>query len=116
MVGRDIGTVVLPSADLKIYLDATVEERAMRRHQESLRRGEVSDYQSVLSAMRQRDLLDSSRASSPLRPARDSVIIDSTGRTIASIIAEVTQIIADRQACVGVASSDGATSSNKAVS
>lgn len=97
MVGRDIGTVVLPDADLKIYLDATVEERAMRRHQESLNRGEASDYQSVLSAMRKRDQLDSSRESSPLLPAPDAVIIDSTGRSIASIIAAVKHIITGRQ-------------------
>ncbi|MCL4504646.1 MAG: (d)CMP kinase [Chloroflexi bacterium] len=113
MVGRDIGTVVLPDADLKIYLDATVEERAMRRHQESLRRGEISDYLSVLSAMRQRDLLDSSRESSPLQPALDAVIIDSTGRTSASIIAEVNQIIINRRAYVGMAASDSADDGDK---
>lgn len=114
MVGRDIGTVVLPNADLKIYLDASVEERAMRRHQESLRRGEISDYPSVLAAMRRRDQLDSSRASSPLQPAQDAVIIDSTGRTVASIIAEVKQIIANKQAYISAAASDSAAGGNKA--
>ncbi len=94
MVGRDIGTVVLPDADLKIYLDATVEERAMRRHRQALARSESSDYTSILAAMRKRDLLDSSREFSPLRAASDAVIIDSTGHAITEIISRVMQIIA----------------------
>ncbi|HEY3342595.1 MAG TPA: (d)CMP kinase, partial [Anaerolineae bacterium] len=80
MVGRDIGTVVLPDADLKIYLDATVEERALRRYRELIARGQTADYNQVLEAMRQRDLLDSSRTTSPLTPAFDAIIIDSTHR------------------------------------
>ncbi len=81
MVGRDIGTVVMPDADLKIYLDAGVEERARRRYEELRDRGEPADYEQVLAALRRRDELDSSRAHSPLRPAPDAIIIDSTRQT-----------------------------------
>jgi cytidylate kinase len=94
MVGRDIGTVVLPDADLKIYLDASVEDRARRRHTELIKRGQSSDYADVLAAMRQRDLLDSSRATSPLRPAPDAIIVDSTGKSIEDVLSELERIIA----------------------
>ncbi len=77
MVGRDIGTVVLPDAALKIYLDASVEERARRRFEELLQRGEKANYQAILEAMRARDRIDSTRAVAPLRPAEDAIIIDS---------------------------------------
>jgi cytidylate kinase len=80
MVGRDIGTIVLPDADLKIYLDASVEERARRRYEEIIARGDQADYGQVLSALRKRDALDSTREQSPLRPAQDAIIVDSTGR------------------------------------
>lgn len=80
MVGRDIGAIVLPDATLKIYLDASVEERARRRYEEIIARGGQADYAEVLSALRKRDALDSTREQSPLRPADDAVIIDSTGR------------------------------------
>jgi len=80
MVGRDIGAIVLPDATLKIYLDASVEERARRRYEEIIARGGQADYAQVLSALRKRDALDSTREQSPLRPADDAVIIDSTGR------------------------------------
>jgi cytidylate kinase len=75
MVGRDIGTVVLPEADLKIYLDASVEERARRRYQELIDRGEIADYGHILAAMRKRDQIDSSRKVAPLRPAEDARIL-----------------------------------------
>ncbi len=81
MVGRDIGTVVLPDADLKIYLDASVEERARRRYAEIIARGDQADYAEVLSALRKRDALDSTREQSPLRPADDAIIVDSTGHS-----------------------------------
>lgn len=77
MAGRDIGTVVLPEADLKIYLDASAEERARRRCAELLARGEPADYEAILAAMRRRDHIDSTRQMSPLRPAEDAVILDS---------------------------------------
>lgn len=79
MVGRDIGTVVLPNADLKIYLDASAEERARRRYEELRQRGEPADYAVILAAMRKRDQIDSSRKVAPLRPARDAHILCSDG-------------------------------------
>ena len=79
MVGRDIGTVVLPEAGLKIYLDASVEERARRRFKELIERGEVADYEHILAAMRKRDRIDSSRKVAPLRPAEDAQILCSDG-------------------------------------
>jgi cytidylate kinase len=79
MVGRDIGTVVLPEADLKIYLDASPEERARRRYQEILGRGGQAVYEDILANVRERDRIDSTRAIAPLRPAEDAVIIVSDG-------------------------------------
>lgn len=76
MVGRDIGTVVLPEADLKIYLDASAEERAKRRYDEIIARGEQADYDDLLKKMIERDHLDSTRSVAPLRPADDAVIIN----------------------------------------
>ena len=77
MVGRDIGTVVLPEADLKVYLDATAEERAKRRYDEVRARGGTPDYQEILDKVIQRDRIDSTRAVAPLRPADDAVLLDS---------------------------------------
>ncbi len=93
MMGRDIGTVVLPDADLKIYLEATVEERACRRHREILERGEEADYEKVLSAMRRRDKIDSEREAAPLRPADDAIIIDTTELSIAEVVAKVEELV-----------------------
>ncbi len=77
MVGRDIGTVVLPEADIKIYLDASADERAKRRYDELIARGEQADYNEILRKVIERDRIDSTRAVAPLRPAEDAVIIDS---------------------------------------
>jgi len=77
MVGRDIGTVVLPEADLKIYLDASAEERAKRRYDEMIARADKADYDEILKKVVERDHIDSTRAVAPLRPAEDAVIIDS---------------------------------------
>ncbi len=77
MVGRDIGTVVLPEANIKIYLDASAEERARRRYDEIVARGEKADYDEILKKVIERDHVDSTRAVAPLRPADDAVIIDS---------------------------------------
>jgi cytidylate kinase len=79
MVGRDIGTVVLPEAELKIYLDASVEERARRRYLELRQRHEPADYEHILHAMRRRDQIDSSRKVAPLKPASDARILCSDG-------------------------------------
>jgi cytidylate kinase len=79
MVGRDIGTVVLPEADLKIYLDASAEERARRRYNELCQRGEPADYDLILQVILSRDQIDSNREVSPLRPAADAYILCSDG-------------------------------------
>ena len=77
MVGRDIGTVVLPEARIKVYLDESAEERAKRRYNESVARGEKANYDEILKKVIERDHVDSTRAVAPLRPADDAVIIDS---------------------------------------
>ncbi len=95
MVGRDIGTVVLPEAPLKIYLDASLEERARRRYREVQARGEQSQtYEDILDNVKSRDAIDSSRATAPLKPAWDAVVIDSTDLSVAEVIARVEQLIA----------------------
>jgi cytidylate kinase len=93
MVGRDIGTVVLPEADLKIYLDASVEERARRRWREAETRGEtVGSYEEVLRAMRERDRIDSTREVAPLKVAHDAVIVDSTYLSAEQVVDQVWRI------------------------
>ncbi|MBN1451440.1 MAG: (d)CMP kinase [Anaerolineales bacterium] len=77
MVGRDIGTVVLPEADLKIYLDASAEERARRRYKEIIARGERANYDEILAKVIERDRIDSTRDVAPLKAADDAVIVDS---------------------------------------
>ncbi len=89
MVGRDIGTVVLPEAGLKIFLDASAEERARRRYKEILARGGKMDFQAVLSGVLMRDEIDSNRACSPLIAAPDAVIIDSNDMNIDEVFAKV---------------------------
>jgi cytidylate kinase len=93
MVGRDIGTVVLPEADLKVYLDASAEERARRRFEELRSRGQPVDYEETLQAVLQRDALDSSRAVSPLRPAEDAVILDSDRLSIHQVLERILQLV-----------------------
>lgn len=77
MVGRDIGTVVLPEADLKIYLDATAEERARRRYDEIIAHGGKTDYEGILKRVIERDRIDSTRDVAPLRAAEDAVVVNS---------------------------------------
>jgi cytidylate kinase len=89
MVGRDIGTVVLPEADLKIYLDASAEERAKRRYEEIIARAEKADYDEILRKVIERDRIDSTRAVAPLRPADDAVIIDSDKMDAAQVFEHV---------------------------
>lgn len=79
MDGRDIGTVVLPNADIKIFLTASVAERARRRYEELVAKGESVTYETVLAELEQRDYNDSHREVAPLKPAADSVIVDTTG-------------------------------------
>jgi cytidylate kinase len=77
MVGRDIGTVVLPEADLKIYLDASAEERARRRYDEIIARGESADFDEILAKVIERDRIDSTRDVAPLKAADDAIVVDS---------------------------------------
>jgi cytidylate kinase len=93
MVGRDIGTVVLPDADLKIFLDATVEERAQRRFDECRGRGDDVNYRDILEGMRERDRFDSTRSLAPLRSADDAVVIDSTGKSINEVLEEAMRLV-----------------------
>lgn len=92
MVGRDIGTVVLPEADLKIYLDASVEERARRRFVEQSEMGGTRTYEEILGTMTYRDKFDSSRAIAPLRPAEDAIIINSDGLNAEEILQKVLEL------------------------
>jgi cytidylate kinase len=91
MVGRDIGTVVLPEAGIKIYLDASVEERARRRWLEVCERDapDAQPYKAILKAMRQRDRIDSTRAIAPLRPADNAVVIDTTQMQMSEVVETV---------------------------
>ncbi len=76
--GRDIGTVIAPEADVKLFVTATPEERASRRHKELNGRGEATDYETVLADIRKRDERDGARSSAPLRVAEDAVTLDTT--------------------------------------
>ena len=96
MDGRDIGTVVLPNAEVKIFLTATPEERARRRHLELVERGTPQEYDTILEEIRQRDYNDTHRATAPLRPAEDSVIVDSTELNFEESCAKVLSIIREQ--------------------
>jgi len=95
MVGRDIGTIVLPEADLKIYLDASTAERARRRYEESVARGAQVQFDAILTSMKRRDRLDSTRAVAPLRPAEGAVIIDSDGLNAEQVYQRVLALLPD---------------------
>ena len=82
MDGRDIGTVVLPDADVKVFLTADPEDRARRRYEELLTRGQQAEYDTVLKDLEERDRNDSTRASAPLRQAEDAILVDTTGNTL----------------------------------
>lgn len=93
MVGRDIGTVILPDADLKVYLTADLEERASRRYQERLERRESPDLDQIRADMKRRDELDSKREHSPLAAARDAIVIDTTGLSLSQVMARLTKLV-----------------------
>ncbi len=92
MVGRDIGTVVLPEADLKIYLDASAEERARRRFDETRARGSETQLDEILSKVQERDHIDSTRAVAPLRAADDAVLLDSDSLSADEVFARVMEL------------------------
>lgn len=100
MVGRDIGTVVLPEADLKIYLDATEHERAHRRFLERVARGEAVEFEAVLREIQKRDQIDSSRSVAPLKKADDALYLDSTGVDISHVLDRVLEIVGTREPVV----------------
>lgn len=89
MVGRDIGTVVLPGADLKVYLTASPETRAHRRWLEMRDRGQVVELEAVLSETKRRDEMDSGRADSPLRPAEDAWVLDTDGLNVEQVVEQI---------------------------
>jgi len=93
MVGRDIGTVVLPEADLKIYLDATAEERARRRYEEMLKHGDKPDYDEILKKVIKRDRIDSTRDVAPLKAAQDAVVVDSDKLTADQVFEQVLALV-----------------------
>jgi cytidylate kinase len=93
MVGRDIGTVVLPDADLKIYLDASLEERAHRRYTEIVARHDPANFDEILDNLRQRDRIDSTRAVAPLRIPPDAVVLDTDGSSIQDVYARVLELL-----------------------
>ena len=93
MAGRDIGTVVLPEADLKVYLDASVEERARRRYAELSALGMDLDEEDVLHDLSRRDRIDSERSVSPLRPSEDAVAIDTDGLTLEEVVQRLAELI-----------------------
>jgi cytidylate kinase len=93
MVGRDIGTVVLPNADLKIFLRASAEERARRRTKDSQTQGQPTSYQEILAAIKERDKQDIEKPISPLVPAKDAVIVDTDGLSIADVVARLKQLV-----------------------
>ena len=93
MDGRDIGTVVLPNAEIKIFLTASPESRADRRTKQLAAKGIAADYNDVLSDIIKRDHNDSSRDTAPLRPADDSIIVDTTNLTLKQSVKRITDII-----------------------
>jgi cytidylate kinase len=97
MAGRDIGTVVLPEADLKIYLDASVEERARRRYAEVMERGEQANFAEILASIQRRDEIDSTRALAPLKPAADAHIINTEGLTIDQVLKRIIRLVKSLQ-------------------
>ncbi len=96
MDGRDIGTVVLPHAQVKIFLTASPEERATRRYRELVEKGSEVSYKEVLEDLIERDYNDSHREIAPLKPAEDGVIFDTTGYTLEESIKEIVKIIKEK--------------------
>ncbi|VTU67552.1 cytidylate kinase [Lactobacillus ruminis ATCC] [Leuconostoc pseudomesenteroides] len=93
MDGRDIGTTVLPKAQVKIFLVASVEERAQRRYRENVSKGIATDLDTLRKEIETRDYKDSHRQISPLVQAKDAILVDTTGQTIEQVVDEITKII-----------------------
>jgi cytidylate kinase len=91
--GRDIGTVVLPGADVKFFLTASAEERARRRNEQNVANGLSDDYEAVLAGVKRRDHLDSTRELSPLRAADDAVVVDTSDMSESDVIAHLIELV-----------------------
>ena len=98
MDGRDIGTVVLPNADVKIYLTASAEARARRRYEEYVEKGEKSSYEAVLEDQKKRDYEDMNRKIAPLKQAKDAILVDTTSLTLEESEAAVIRLIREKTA------------------
>ena len=96
MDGRDIGTVVLPDANVKIFLTASAEVRAQRRTDELLAKGQTANYEQILKEIQQRDYQDTHRPIAPLKMARDSVKVDTSDMTIEQVVARIHEIVAEK--------------------
>lgn len=96
MDGRDIGTKVIPDADLKVFMIATVEERAKRRHEENIRSGYPSDMEDLKEDIKRRDDIDSSRQASPLVKASDAVEVDTTDMSIDDVVRHIMKLVNER--------------------
>lgn len=94
--GRDIGTTVFPNADVKIYLDATPEERAKRRYMQNRENGTHMSYEEVLQSIIIRDKRDSTREIAPLQKAKDAIVVDSTNLTIEQVVEKIKDIILEK--------------------
>ena len=94
--GRDIGTVVLPDADVKIFLTASAEERARRRNEQNVAAGLGNDYEGVLADVKRRDHLDSTRTVSPLRAADDALVVDTSDMSEPDVIAHLVALVKQR--------------------
>lgn len=95
MDGRDIGTVILPDAQLKIFLTASAEVRADRRYKELIEKGTPKDYNELLEEIKQRDYNDSHRAVAPLKPAEDAYILDSSEMSLQEVVNKITELAKD---------------------
>lgn len=100
MDGRDIGTAVLPNAEVKIFLVASVLERAERRFKENQAAGIATDFETLKKEIEQRDYLDSTREVSPLKQAKDAFLVDTTGLSIAEVVKRIEEIVEHKQALI----------------
>jgi len=98
MAGRDIGSVVLPKADLKIFLNASLRERAKRRYAELISRGDTANLEDVSASIKKRDQIDANRAVAPLRVAADAVVLESDGTSPNEVLERALQLVSERQA------------------
>jgi len=99
MAGRDIGTVVMPDAPVKVWLDASLEERARRRQRDLAARGVMASLEDVKAELAERDRRDAERAVAPMRPAEDAVVIETDGRSVEDVVSLVLRLIEERYGC-----------------